>query len=69
MEKSLMLGKTEGQRRRGQQRMRWLDSITHSLDMNLSKLLEMVKQRKPGMLQSMRSRRVGHDLATEQQQQ
>ena len=45
MEKSLMLGKTEGQRRRGQQRMRWLDSITHSLDMNLSKLLEMVKQR------------------------
>ena len=64
-----MLGKTEGQRRRGQQRMRWLDSITHSLDMNLSKLLEMVKQRKPGMLQSMRSRRVGHDLATEQQQQ
>ena len=38
-----MLGKTEGRRRRGQQRMRWLDSITDSLDVNLSKLLEMVR--------------------------
>jgi len=40
-----MLGKTEGKRRRGQQRMRWLDSITHSIDMNLSKLQETVKDR------------------------
>ena len=57
-EKTLMLGKIEGRRRRGRQRMRWLDSITDS--MSLSKLWELVMDR-PGLLQSMGSRRVGHD--------
>ena len=45
LEKTLTLGKTEGKRGRGQQRMKWLDSITDSLDMNLSKLQEKVKDR------------------------
>ena len=45
LEKTLMLGKIEGKRRRGQQRMRWLDSITDSVDIDLSKLLEIVKDR------------------------
>ena len=50
LEKTLMLGKIEGKRRRGWQRMRWSDSITDSVDMNLSKLPELVEEREPGML-------------------
>ena len=46
LEKTLMLGKTEGRRRRGQQRIRWLDCITDSVDMNLSKLRERVEDRR-----------------------
>ena len=60
LEKTLMLGKIEG-RRRGGQRMKWLDGITDSVDMSLSKLWELVMEGKPGVLQSMESERVGHD--------
>ena len=65
LEKTLMLGKIDSRRRRGQQRMRWLDSITDSMDMSLSKLQEFVTGR-PGVLQSVGSQRVGHDWAAEQ---
>ena len=56
-----MLAKTEDRRRRGRQRMRWLNGITDSRHMSLSKLQETVKNREPGVLPSMELQRVGHN--------
>ena len=61
-----MMGKIEGKRRRGQETMRWLDSIIDSVDMSLSKLREVGKDRRAWCATVMESQGVGHDLVTEQ---
>ena len=61
LEKTLMLGKIEGRRRRKQQRMRWLDGITDLMDLSLNKFWELVVDREVGVLQSMGSQRVEHN--------
>ena len=68
LENTLMLGKTEGKRKSGQPRIGRLDGITDSMGMSLSKLWEIWRTGNPGMLQSMGSQRVRHDLVTEKQQ-
>ena len=61
LKKTLMLGKIEGKRRRGQRRMKWLDGITDSKDMSLSKLCMIVEDRGAAVLQFIGSQRVRHD--------
>ena len=68
LEKTPMLGKTEGRRRRGRQRMRRLNGITKSMHMSLSKLREILKDREAWCSVVHGVSKVGHDLATEQQQ-
>ena len=62
-----MLGKIEGRRKRGRQRMRWLDGLTDAMNIHLGKLRELVRDREARRAEVHGDQRVGHDWATEQQ--
>ena len=66
LEKTLMLGKIEGTRKRGQQRVRWLANITTLMDMDLCKLQDLMKDKGAWCAAAMGLERIGHDLVTEQ---
>ena len=66
LEKTLMLGKSQGKRRRGQQRVRWLDGITNAMDMNLTKLQEMVRDMKAWCVSVHGIMKIWNNLVTEQ---
>ena len=69
LEKTLMLEKIKGKKRRGWQKLKWSDSITNTMDMNLNHLWDLMEDKEPGVLHSKQSQRFGRDLLIEQRKQ